>query len=73
MSLYSIIQNREIREMLDLQICFSGGMVDFAAHWAVLLMIYHVFYTEVETYFKTSTEITGFRIQRNCMGESHPR
>lgn len=48
-----------------------GGMVEFAAHWVVLLMIYHVFYTEVEMYFKTSREITGFRCQRNCTGESH--
>lgn len=72
MSLCSISQNWEIREMLDLQICFSGGMVEFAAHWVVLLMIYHIFYTEVEMYFKTSTEITGFHIQRNCMRESHP-
>lgn len=56
--------------MLDLQIFFSGGMVEFAAHWVALLMIYHVFYTEVEMYFKTSREITGFCSQRNCI-ENH--
>lgn len=50
---------------------FLGGMVEFTAHWVVLLMIYHVFCTEVEMYFKTSREITGLRIQRNCTGESH--
>lgn len=59
-------------EMLDLQICFSGGKVEFTAHWVVLLMKYHVFCTEVEMYFQTSREITAFRFQRNCMGESHP-
>jgi len=58
--------------MLDSQFCFSEGMVEFATHWVVLLMLYHAFYTEVEMYFKTSREITGFHIQRHCIGESHP-
>lgn len=58
--------------MLDLQICFSARMVKFTAHWVVLLMIYHVFYAKVERYLHTSTEITGLRIQRNCIGESYP-
>lgn len=71
-SQYSIIQNWEIREMLDLQICFSRRIVQLTAHWLALLMIYCAFHTEVEMDFKTSRDITGFHIQRNCMGESHP-
>lgn len=58
--------------MLDLQICFSRGIVQLTAHWVAVLMIHRAFHTEVEMDFKTSRDITGFRIQRNCIGESHP-
>lgn len=58
--------------MLDLQVCFSRGIVQLTAHWMALLMTYCAFHTEVEMDLRTSGDITGFRIQRTCIGESHP-